>query len=189
VLGALAQGRFYIGMDALAPADGFSFTVEEAGGRRFTMGDEVDAAPSLRAIVGGRVPHGTRVVLRRDGQVVKEAPSRLELPLPGPGVYRVEAWLPGWPVPWVITNPIYVFDAATREVRRQRAAWPGPPPPPRESAPLTLGNDPPFRAEHDPRRRWMGLSSSEDRARRRGCLRPGSSGATGPRQSSPGARW
>jgi hypothetical protein len=54
-------------------------------------------------------------------------------------------------VPWVITNPVYVFDRPTREARRQRAAWPGPPPPPRESAPLTFVNDPPFRAEHDPR--------------------------------------
>ena len=85
------------------------------------------------------------------GRVVGEAPSRLELALPGPGVYRAEAWVPGWPVPWVITNPIYVFDAATREARRHRAAWPVPPPPPRESAPLTFVNDPPFRAEHDPR--------------------------------------
>ena len=151
VLDALAAGRFYIGMDALAPAEGFSFTVEDAAGRRFTMGDQVDVAASLRASVGGRVPEGVRMVLRCDGRVVGEAPSRLELALPGPGVYRAEAWVPGWPVPWVITNPIYVFDAATREARRHRAAWPVPPPPPRESAPLTFVNDPPFRAEHDPR--------------------------------------
>jgi len=95
------------------------------------------------------VPQATRIVLRRDGQVVGESASRIEVPLPGPGVYRVEAWLPGWPVPWVITNPIYVFDAATREARRQRAAWPGPPAPPRESAPLVFAAKPPFSAEHD----------------------------------------
>jgi hypothetical protein len=150
VLGALAQGRFYIGIDALAPADGFSFTVLGAGGRRFTMGDEVDPSPSLRAVVGGRMPRGVRIVLRRDGSVVGEAASGLDLSLPGPGVYRVEAWLPGWPVPWVVTNPIYVFDAVTREARRQRAAWPGPPAPPRESEPLSFATGPPFTAEHDP---------------------------------------
>ncbi len=149
VLDALAAGRFYIGLDALAPANGFSFTVANPEGRRFTMGDQVDAADPLRARAGGRVPQATRIVLRRDGRVVGESPSRLELPLPGPGVYRAEAWLPGWPVPWVITNPIYVFDAATREARRQRAAWPGPPLPPQESAPLRFATEPPFTAEHD----------------------------------------
>jgi hypothetical protein len=150
VLEALRAGRFYIGRDALAPADGFSFTVEDGAGRRFTMGDQVEAGGSLRAVAGGRVPEGTRIVLRRDGQAVGEGRSRIDLPLPGPGVYRVEARLAGWAVPWVITNPIYVFDRTVREARRQRAAWPGPPPPPRESAPLRFASDPPFTAEHDP---------------------------------------
>jgi hypothetical protein len=82
---------------------------------------------------------------------VGETVSRLDLPLPGPGVYRVEAWLRGWPVPWVVTNPVYVFDLETREARRRRAAWPGPPAPPRESAPLRFTNEPSFSVEHDPR--------------------------------------
>jgi hypothetical protein len=150
VLEALAAGRFYIGLDALAPSEGFSFTVLDPEGRRFTMGDQVDAAGPLRARAGGRVPQAARIVLRRDGRVVGESPSRLELVLPGPGVYRAEAWLPGWPVPWVISNPVYVFDAATREARRQRAAWPWPPAPPRESQPLAFASGPPFTAEHDP---------------------------------------
>ena len=82
------------------------------------------------------------------------------LALPGPGVYRVEAWVPGWPVPWVITNPVYVFDRPTREARRQRAAWPGPPPPPRESAPLTLRERPALHAQSTiPARRWRRPSS------------------------------
>jgi len=149
VLETLRAGRFYIGRDALAPADGFSFTVEDGAGRRFTMGDQVEAGGSLRAVAGGRVPEGARIVLRRDGHVVGERPSRLDLPLPGPGVYRVEAWLAGSPLPWVISNPVYVFDEATRQARRQRAAWPGPPAPPRESAALTFASDPPFTAEHD----------------------------------------
>jgi hypothetical protein len=150
VLDALRAGRFYIGRDALAPADGFSFTVEDGAGRRFTMGDQVEAGGSLRAMAGGRVPKATRVVLRRDGQVVGEGLSSLDVPLPGPGVYRAEGWVPGWPVPWVVTNPVYVFDRATREARRQRAAWPGAPAPPQQSAPLTFTADPPFTAEHDP---------------------------------------
>ena len=150
VLDALAAGRFYVGLDALAPADGFFFTVEDAGGRRFTMGDQVEAGESLRARAGGRVPQDAGIVLLRDGRAVGEARSRLELPLPGPGVYRVEARLPGWPVPWVISNPIYVFDRATRAARALRAAWPGSPAPPQAGAPLRFTADPPFTAEHDP---------------------------------------
>ncbi len=157
VLDTLRAGRFYIGLDALAPASGFSFVVEDGAGRRFTMGDQVDASGSLRAVSGGRVPEAARVILRRDGQVLAEASSRIDLRLPGPGVYRVEARLPGWPVPWVITNPVYVFDPATRAARRQRAAWPEPPTPPRESALLSLTSDPPFTAEHDRRSTMEGF--------------------------------
>ena len=150
VVDALRRGRFYIGRDALAPADGFSFTVVDGGGGRFTMGDQVDPGSSLRAIAGGRVPVATRIVLLRDGKPTAEATARLNVPLPGAGVYRVEAWVPGWPVPWVVTNPVYVFDAKAREARLARAAWPGPPSPARESTPLTFASDRPFTAEHDP---------------------------------------
>jgi hypothetical protein len=149
VLEALGAGRLYIGLDALAPADSFSFTVS-GGGSSATMGGQLEPTGSPRARAGGRVPEGARLVLRRDGEVVGEGRSRMDLPLSGPGVYRVEAWLPGWRVPWVVTNPVYVFDAATREARRLRAAWPGPPPPPRESAPLSFAVAPPFSTEHDP---------------------------------------
>ena len=110
---------------------------------------------ALRAVVGGRVPKGTRVVLLRDGKAVGEGPESLEVALPGPGVYRVEARVPGWPVPWVITNPVYVHDEETREARRRAAAWPGPPPPPRESRPLaSLDGSAAFNPEFDPSS-WM----------------------------------
>ncbi len=149
VLEALRSGRFYVGVDALAPADGFSFTVDDGAGRRVTMGGHVLPAGALVARAGGRVPPTARIVLKRDGVVVGEAAGSLEKALPGPGVYRVEAWLPGRPVPWVITNPVYVFDAATLEARRTRAALPAPPAP-GEIQPLAFTADPPFSAEHDP---------------------------------------
>jgi len=150
VLDSFRRGRFYIGRDALAPADAFSFAVVDGEGERFTLGDQVEPGNGLRAIAGGRVPTGTRIVLLRDGKVMAEAPSSLDVPLPGAGVYRVEARVPGWPVPWVVTNPVYVFDAATRASRLARGAWPAPLPPPQETAPLTFTSDPPFTAEHDP---------------------------------------
>ena len=150
VLDALRAGRFYLGVDALAPADGFSFTVEDASGRRVTMGDHVVPAGPLVARAGGRVPPGARIVLKRDGAAVGESVGSLERTVSGPGVYRVEAWLPGWPVPWVVTNPIYVFDAATLEARRSRAEWPALSSTPAETAPLHFTAQPAFTAEHDP---------------------------------------
>jgi len=155
VLDALRRGRFYLGLDALAPAGAFGFTIEAGPGERWTMGDHVPRSEGVRAVAGGRVPAGTRVVLLRDGKPVGEGPGSLELTLPGPGVYRVEARVPGWPVPWVITNPIYVHDDAAREARRRAAAWPGPPPPPREVRPLaSLDGSAAFNPEFDPSS-WM----------------------------------
>lgn len=129
IVAALARGRCYVGLDALAPADGFSFTAE-GGGRRFTMGDTAppDAGLTLRA--GGRMPSGSRVSIRRDGAVGAEGERQVEWAVPGPGVYRAEVRVPGWTTPWIVSNPIYVFGAAAAAERAQRAAWPPPPPAP-----------------------------------------------------------
>jgi hypothetical protein len=155
VLDALRRGRFYIGLDALAPADGFGFTLEGGRGERWTMGDHVAPREGLRARAGGRVPRGARIVLLRDGREAGEGREVLDVVLPGPGVYRVEARVPGWPVPWAITNPVYVHGESEREARALAAAWPGPPPPPRELRPLAaLPGSAVFGAEFDPSS-WM----------------------------------
>jgi hypothetical protein len=151
VLDAFRRGRFYLGLDALAPAEAFRFTVEGGAGKRFTMGDHVPRPEGLRAVVDGRMPSGTRVVLLRDGRAVGEGTGSLEAALPGPGVYRVEARVPGWAVPWVITNPVYVHDEETREARRRAAAWPGPPEAAQEVRPLaSLDGSTAFTPEFDP---------------------------------------
>ncbi len=129
VLEALRRGRFYVGLDALASADGFSF-VAEGGGRRVMMGDTVPPLGGLRLKAGGRLPEGARLVLLRDGKRLAEATEALEAEAPGPGVYRVEVHVEGASVPWVLSNPIYVFDDARRAERERRAAWPAPSDPP-----------------------------------------------------------
>ena len=155
VLDALRTGRSYIGLDALAPADGFTFTVDGGGGEHWTMGERVPFRDGLQARVGGRVPVGARVMLFRDGWLVRQKTTALEAPLPGPGVYRAEIRVPGWPVPWVISNPIYVFDEATFAARDAAAAWPEPPPPPKEIVGLAaLPGSSAFGAEFDPTS-WM----------------------------------
>ncbi len=150
VLAALRGGRFYMGLDALAPADGFSFTVRGPSGERATMGEPLRLQDGLVATAGGRVPKGTRVVLLRDGRPLAEGTERLTAPLPGPGVYRVEAWVPGWAVPWVLTNPVYVFDEAAREARRRAAEWPSPPVPAETRPIASLGGSAEFVPERDP---------------------------------------
>jgi hypothetical protein len=137
VLDALGRGRSYVGLDAIAPAGEVFFTVE-GNGRRWTMGDAVPFAPGLELRAGGRWPRGARLTLLRDGTKHLEADGPIRVAVPGPGVYRIEIRVPGWRIPWVLTNPIHVFDEATLRRRAARAAWPEPTAPP---APVELIDD------------------------------------------------
>ena len=150
ILDALRLGRFYLGLDGLAPAEGFGFTVRSPAGEQWTMGESVPAQPGLVARAGGRVPRGARVCLLRDGKLLKEAADSLETSLPLPGVYRVEVRVGGWAVPWVLSNPIYVFDEEALSRRGEAAASPAPPVP---SGPVEVLDDfeqqTPFASGHD----------------------------------------
>ena len=125
VLGALAGGRCYVGVDALARAGEMSFVADAPDGR-WTMGETAPLRDGLRLRAGGRAPEGTRLRLLRDGVTFREAQGSLDEAVPGPGVYRLEAYVPGATIPWVITNPIYVFDEAAHAARDAAAAWPVP---------------------------------------------------------------
>jgi hypothetical protein len=97
-------------------------------------------------------------VLVRDGVPAAEAVESLDVPLPGPGVYRVEARAPGWRVPWVITNPVTVIDAEARARRQAAAAWPAPPTPRMIRALASLPGSAAFGPEFDPAS-WMDVSA------------------------------
>ncbi len=150
VLAALGAGRSYMAVEALAPADAFSFTLEGEAGR-WTMGDSAPPAPGLTLRAGGRLPTGARLRLLKDGSPLLEQTGRLEWPSPGPGVYRVEVYVPGWRIPWVISNPIAVCATEQRLRRQQRAAWPvqSEPPPTRLLLDGFEGSSR-FATEHDP---------------------------------------
>jgi dTDP-glucose 4,6-dehydratase len=66
--------------------------------------------------------YGPRMRLR-DGRAVQEAEGRIEQRPVDPGVYRVEVRLPGWEIPWILSNPVYVFDPERAEARARRSAW------------------------------------------------------------------
>jgi hypothetical protein len=131
IVEGLQGGHSYLGLDALAPADGFSFTAESEG-HKWTMGESAATGTDITLSATGAMPAGTRLTLLRDGHPLTESSAPLSVKAPGPGVYRVEARVPGWDTPWVVTNPIYLFADVEREARSKRASWPAPavvPPP------------------------------------------------------------
>jgi hypothetical protein len=120
---ALRRGRSYMSVEGLAPGRDFSF-VAERGDKRWTMGDTVPFEPGIRFRVSGRMPANALVSLLKDGAPVSATAAPLDWPVAEPGVYRIEVHLDGWSFPWIISNPIYVFDRETAQRRWQREAVP-----------------------------------------------------------------
>ena len=116
VTGALARGRAFIGIDGIAPTDGFFFTAGR-GRRSWSMGETVAPHPDLRLRAGGAAHPEAEYRLLQDGKVVRSETGGLDVAAGEGGVYRVEVALPGWRIPWIMSNPIYVLDAAERQRR------------------------------------------------------------------------
>jgi hypothetical protein len=114
---AMRAGRFYNAFDGFAPAEGFRFEVR-LGEERALMGATVPFRPGQAALIEIPPVGDAMVRLLRDGAVFHEAPAEtlLRIPLPGPGVYRVEVDLRVdlFPIggeayrPWIFSNPVYV---------------------------------------------------------------------------------
>lgn len=158
ILAALAAGRSYIGVDALAPASEFSFEIVPRAGAATTMGGVVAPASGLRAVARGSFPAGARAVILRDGQVVAEGTSPLEAPAEGQGVWRAEVRMAGFGTPWILSNAIYVQDQTNRSARAAAAAWPTPeaPPPVRKAIDTFDAPSTTLSAEHDPQSQMPG---------------------------------
>jgi len=111
VLEALKQGHSFIGFDIFGDTTGFRFEVENPGDTK-VQGDEILFRPGTKLKVA--VPLKARIVIRRDGQIVKDEEGLFtkDYELKDKGIYRVEAYLPELggvgSKPWIISNPIYV---------------------------------------------------------------------------------
>jgi hypothetical protein len=130
---AVREGRFYVAIEAWGTPVGFDFRLEGPAGIA-EMGSAVATAPGQRLIVelprvagplGGASPD-IRARLYRIGPggrraIVAQSSGRIDVPVPGPGAYRVEVgivprhlepWLGGTKylreVPWIYANPIRV---------------------------------------------------------------------------------
>lgn len=101
---ALKSGKAYVSHDWMCDPTGFDFQTE--GGR---MGDEVAWKPDLELRARLPLPAQVRVICQ--GQTVASSyGTRFNAKVPGPGAYRLEAWLEvgGESRPWIYSNPIYV---------------------------------------------------------------------------------
>jgi hypothetical protein len=115
VLAAIEGGHAFCGVDAVAPAGGFSFHAEAPGLPPLSEGDHGPAPNRLLKVTLPEAAESlhAHVHFFRNGKQMLNAPGPLQLAAPGPGDYRIEVWvkLPGafWngpKVPWIISNPI-----------------------------------------------------------------------------------
>ena len=83
VRGALARGRSYMVLEALAPAGGFFFRAAR-GNETWQMGDTVAPAPNLLLRAGGRLPRGARIELFRNGNASRPGRAQSRCPPAGP---------------------------------------------------------------------------------------------------------
>jgi hypothetical protein len=141
ILTALKNGHSFCALDDLYPADGFTQTVtaptnssaptqsaaETSGSTVATStvtttagpGDSIAFTPgaTFHVVLPPGAPPATLRVLRDGKEIVKQQSNSLDLPLPGPGLYRAEAYLrqPGmtgwhrWTL-WIVPNPVRVTD-------------------------------------------------------------------------------
>jgi hypothetical protein len=112
VLDAIRDGAFYSTIDAFAGPGAFSLTV--TGGNHL--------------VAEAQAPGDATIALFRDGAPVASARgARLDHDAE-PGMYRVEVTLPGTPpVPWIVSNPVYVNRGAERPSTQSGAGEPGRP--------------------------------------------------------------
>ena len=114
LLEAIRSGHVYSTVDAIATPGVAAFTARR-GAATWMAGDVIPPADGdIELHVEHNGPPGSRIVLIKDGQTATTtADRRLQLVVPATrAVYRVEIQVPGAPgnppVPWVLTNPIYI---------------------------------------------------------------------------------
>jgi hypothetical protein len=127
LLDAIRQGRVYSTIDALATPAAVSFSAVR-GDMAWTMGDFVPPADGdIELRVDSNAPADSTIVLIKNGEPAATATGRSlrQTVAASPAVYRVEIRLraaPGRPpIPWVVTNPIYIRAQDESPVTRSEA--------------------------------------------------------------------
>jgi len=166
LLGAIQAGHVYTAIDGLATPATFDFEAT-SGPYSAREGDVLKTAGPVRLGAAVNGPDGTSMLLLQDGRPLREVRgTRLEEAVePATATYRVEVRLPNAPgappIPWVVSNPIYVGgDFETRTLLTR--------PPAAVRIPLAV-DAAEWHLEHDPRSH--GLLSSPVAASPRLSLR------------------
>jgi hypothetical protein len=158
VVEALAAGRAATIVGASGRADALVFVGWNAEGRIASPGmvvDRSDGPWQLRVGLGEDGPYTTE--LSRDGEVVAAADGtdlRHEITVPGAYRATVRRDTADDNGPWIVTNPIYVWDARTIAASRIHMAPPLPAPPIAEDLLALTG----WAAEADPGS-WSALAA------------------------------
>ncbi|MCC7180610.1 MAG: hypothetical protein IT177_19680 [Acidobacteria bacterium] len=122
----LRGGRTFTIVDGLATPGLFEFTATSAG-RTARMGDYLDVVGEVMLHVRMAAPQGARMVVLKDGVSLFDTtdPETHLGVTTEPAVYRVEIHTPGAtghpPIPWLVSNPIYV---GLRDVHERARATP-----------------------------------------------------------------
>jgi hypothetical protein len=123
ILAAIKSGNSFCAIDALTPADGFTQTISSGA----TSAGPGNAIPwNDREVLHIKVPSSPSAALirvLRDGhEIARQEGPAVDIPVPGPGRYRTEAYLrqPGltgwhrWTL-WIFSNPVYVTPSLAGE--------------------------------------------------------------------------
>ena len=112
ILQSLRTGQSYSLVRAIADVrPAIQFTAATQTGRIGIGGHVIPALGGRLSVETPALP-AARIDLLRDGRVIAHGQGGLEFEAPpASGAYRVEAFVPGQAVPWIVTNPIY-FDRA-----------------------------------------------------------------------------
>jgi hypothetical protein len=113
IISSLRRGAVYSAIDAIGSPAILDFSAT-ASGRKIRPGEIVnETAASLTFSARVNAHAGGVIVLRRDGRILTQSPlPTLSRESAGEGTYRIEVYLsngPGDPpIPWIVSNPIYV---------------------------------------------------------------------------------
>lgn len=135
VIRQLRAGRTFTAIDALAGPVRFSYTAKTADGGTVRMGERAPPGQDLTLRVAIAAPADATIRLLGYGRTVTHRAGRaLDYRVPrhdAPAAYRVEVALPEAPgrppVPWIISNPIFVGEPAEAAAAPPPAGGSSPP--------------------------------------------------------------
>ena len=123
---ALRQGRLFTAVDGLATPP-YLELVARSGRHSARQGEALELDGPVVLDIRSDAPEGSSIVLFRNGRILAKGGARTfrqELP-PESTVLRAEVWLSATddpPLPWIVSNPIYVSRPPQLPVGRRIAA-------------------------------------------------------------------